>query len=375
MVISLQTELIQPIHVARAVENAVLDFTSLHESSVTNRKDSTRAMDQLCQRIMASMQFQPQNGVNTPQLIIPSHSSMRSSFASVQLSEHSESYDLPPSPPPSLGSPRQPIYQQNYQPNYQLAFPKSSLSVRYSSDSMNQRGRYNTPGALPPGWTSSQAISSSRDIISDNASISTVGEERQNYQSTLDLEPERRIHSSIPQSVPGNDRGSMTLRRARVTSKSIPRYPQEPSPSYQAASNQPSQNPQRDDTLKDIAIRLLHETPRQINRNRLADEALVSPKWSQTTKLRPVNPPCVDHAKSLQRACKAPEVVPTAFEGLYPDFKATNKFPAFPTQSEYNNRLLYLPAGIDNIWLPCERPALHNRYYGFAKVHGRFRKR
>jgi len=53
VLISLQGEVIQALHIARAVENAILDFTHLYETSITNRKDATRAMDQLCQRIMA----------------------------------------------------------------------------------------------------------------------------------------------------------------------------------------------------------------------------------------------------------------------------------------------------------------------------------
>ncbi|GAB7334713.1 hypothetical protein MBLNU13_g06652t1 [Cladosporium sp. NU13] len=80
VVIALQTEVIHGLHLARAVENSFLDFTTLHEASVTCRKDTMRAMDQLCQRIMASVEYLPRDRAEE-------HSGMWSSSASRVQSE------------------------------------------------------------------------------------------------------------------------------------------------------------------------------------------------------------------------------------------------------------------------------------------------
>jgi hypothetical protein len=85
VVINLQAEIVQGLHIARADESAVLDFVALYEASITCRKDATRAMDQLCQRIVTSMQCQSQrwDQVHTPAWS-PSDFSIRSASASVQ---------------------------------------------------------------------------------------------------------------------------------------------------------------------------------------------------------------------------------------------------------------------------------------------------
>lgn len=55
-------------------------------------------------------------------------------------------------------------------------------------------------------------------------------------------------------------------------------------------------------------------------------------------------------------------------EKLRPAPDLTNeKFSASLTQADYQERLASLPKGLDNVWLPLARPALHNRYHGFCK--------
>jgi hypothetical protein len=53
---------------------------------------------------------------------------------------------------------------------------------------------------------------------------------------------------------------------------------------------------------------------------------------------------------------------------------ANEKFSASLTQADYQERLSTLPKGIDNIWFPLARPALHNRYHGFCKGAWQIRK-
>lgn len=53
---------------------------------------------------------------------------------------------------------------------------------------------------------------------------------------------------------------------------------------------------------------------------------------------------------------------------------ANEKFSASLTQADYQERLSTLPRGLENIWLPLARPALHNRYHGFCKGAWQIRK-
>ncbi|KAF2106662.1 hypothetical protein BDV96DRAFT_328388 [Lophiotrema nucula] len=378
VVISLQTEVIQALHIARAVENAVLDFTTLHESSVTNRKDATRAMDQLCQRIMASMQFQPQHGANKSEARIPSDSSMRSSSASMRLSDPNEWKDLPPTPPASVGSPRQP---------YQRALPQRTLTIRRPSDRVGQRGRYNAPQISPQaslqispptssqtsplGWISSQIKHANGDLAAGHASSSAAGEEQQSHQDPEDLDAERRSQFSIQYSAYESDKGSILVQPTSVTSPTTSRHLQDPTPRGHTASEQPPQ--QRSSSARKEPI---HD-PRDLiqnNESTLSEEAQALIALSRATKERPLCLPRIETADDLQRAFEAPEVVSADFEGMYHVDQSNDKYTAFLSQADYAERLLSLPPGLENIWTPLKRPAMHNRYHGFCKGAWQIRK-
>jgi hypothetical protein len=357
---------IQALHIARALENAVLDFTTLHESSVTNRKDATRAMDQLCQRIMASMQFQPQSGVSKSKPGNPSSSSMRSSFASTPISDLNESYDLPPSPPASVGSPRQPTYQR--------AFPLSILTIRHPSAQVDQRGRHNAPQALPVGWISSQVNHVSDDLTARNSPISTAGEELRSNQSPKDLDLKRRSQFSMQNSSLWSEKGSVHSQPTSATSTTTFRYSQDTSTRAQAVSEQPSQQSQQETISTDRATILASEAQGQANGSSFGDEE----EESKTTKQRPIYTQPIEMAKNLQPDFEAPGAVSADFDGLHPisplPDHSSEKYPAFRTQSDYAELLLSLPAGMDNIWMPLARPAMHNRYHGFCKGAWQIRK-
>jgi hypothetical protein len=358
VLISLQGEVIQALHIARAVENAVLDFTTLHETSVTNRKDATRAMDQLCQRIMASMQY----GLHKSEARDPSASSMQSSFASLPLS----SYDLPPSPPASVGSPRQ--------PDYQRATSQRTLTIRPPSDKVDQRGSYNAPQASPLGWIRSQVNHSSSDLAAGYAPSSTAGKGQQSHQSPDDLELERRSQFSMQYSAPGSEKGSVHLQPAGVTSTTTSRYPQDPSTRAQAASEHPPQRSQQGTASTERAVILASGTHRQNSGGSLGDKAEALSTRSRTTKPHSQCLPRIETVDDLQPDFDAPEVVSGDFEGIYPVPDQSEKYPAFLTQSDYAERLLSLPAGMDNIWMPLKRPAMHNRYHGFCTGAWKMRK-
>ena len=356
VLISLQGEVIQPLHIARAVENAVLDFTTLHETSITNRKDATRAMDQLCQRIMSSMQY----GLHRSEPRNTSNSSIRSSFASTPLSL----YDLPPSPPLSVGSPQQ-LDQQR-------AFLQRSLTIRPPSDQVDQRGNYEALQASPPGWSNSQPSLSSRDLTAGNSSSSTAGREQQNLQSPEDLDFQRRSQLSVRYSARGSERGLAHRRPVSTVSTTTFRYPQDPSSRIQAASEAPPQHSQQRIASTDRTARLASGTQRQNNGGGLEDEAEALSTGSWTP--RPQRLPRIETDDDLQPAFEALEVASMDFKGMYTMPDQSDKYLACLTQADYAERLLSLPAGMDNIWMPLKRPAMHNRYHGFCKGAWQIRK-
>ncbi|RDW57299.1 hypothetical protein BP5796_12749 [Coleophoma crateriformis] len=369
VLISLQTEVIQPLYMARAVESAVLDFTTLHESSITNRRDATGAMDQLCQRIVASMQFQQQHGVDLSEARSPSDSSMRSSVISIQPSDLNEYYDLPLSPSGSVGHPRQTPYQRG--------FHQRTLSDRDPSNDGGQRGRYNAPQASPLSWINARVQYGSDDLAARDAPSAIMSEE-QSHQGPEYFELERRNQFSTQYSAVGDDRGSVNLQPASPTSATTPRNPQDPLSSSQEAFKQSPQFPQQQPAATDGTAILAHGTRRQNSGGSFGDEAEILSTVSQTTKPRPPSRSPMEPAETSRCAFEAPEVALMDFGSMYtitprPD-KSSEKYPAFRTQADYAELLLSLPVGINDIWVPLPRPALHNRYHGFCKGAWQIRK-
>jgi hypothetical protein len=87
------------------------------------------------------------------------------------------------------------------------------------------------------------------------------------------------------------------------------------------------------------------------------------------------NPLCsssIQFAEELRHDYEAMEAV-TDYNGMYTISPKRDKFPEkYPagslfTQADYAERLRTLPIGMENIWLPLKRPAMHNRYHGFCR--------
>ncbi|KAK6437685.1 hypothetical protein LTR95_006114 [Oleoguttula sp. CCFEE 5521] len=156
VVIALQSEIIQALHMARAVENAVLDLTTLHESSITCCKDATRAMDQLCQRITASLQLQQQHlqqpdGGHAVSALSPSNASMRSVATSVQPPEFDKTFEVMSHAHMSgMGAPNGNMYQRALPP-----LPQRTATIRRPSDTISQMSRF-TVNRAPPQYQSAQ---------------------------------------------------------------------------------------------------------------------------------------------------------------------------------------------------------------------------
>ena len=337
-------------------------------------------MDQLCQRIMASIQFQPQHGVNESGGKIPSDSSVRSSFGSVRLSDPNEWKDLPPTPPPSVGSPRQP---------YQRVLPQRTLTMRRPSDRVGQIGRYNglqiSPQASlqispptstqtsPLGWISSQVNRVNGNSPAGNASISTPSEMQPTYEESANMDVEQRSEFSIQLSAYEGEQDLIVRQPTSVTSITTSQQLQHSTPSSHTAYDQPTQHAQRSLSTRKEPIPD-PEAQTQRSETPISDEARALIALSQTKDDRPLCLPRIETADDLERAFQAPEVVSADFEGMHHVAEDNEKFITFLSQADYAERLLSLPTGLENIWTPLKRPAMHNRYHGFCKGAWQIRK-
>ncbi|KAF2683240.1 hypothetical protein K458DRAFT_43963 [Lentithecium fluviatile CBS 122367] len=163
----------------------------------------------------------------------------------------------------------------------------------------------------------------------------------------------------------------MPSQPTNVVSTTPSRYPQDP-------SEKPLQQSQKKTEPTNNVVLRAFGPHRKNNGGNFADEAEALFTVSQTTKQRSEYLPRLDTARNLQRPFEAPEVVPADFEGMHSKSPhagpSSEKYPAFLTESDYADRLLSLPAGIDNAWMPLKRPAMHNRYHGFCKGAWEIRK-
>lgn len=348
-------------------------------------------MDQLCQRLMASMQFQPQHGENRPEATSPSNSSMRSGFASMRPSELNESCETPLSPPTSVGSPGQTIYQRALPP-----LPERTVTIRRPGDMVGQLGKYSapqtsSPQVSPQDWPARMASLQGNDPSIDETAwsgpSSIAGEEQMSHQDPDDSELERRSLFSIQDSALGSFRVSKPLEPADTTSTTTLHEPRRSSINDQVVSEQTSQPSQPATASMDESASIVSEVSRRSGGDNAVDfvlrtsEAEKSSSSSLTTVPRPSCTSRINGPGDLLRALEAPEVVPRDFEGLtvvsshgtYPE----EKILAFRTQSDYADTLYSLSLsspGMENIWMPLTRPAMHNRYHGFCKGAWQIRK-
>ncbi|KAK3071870.1 hypothetical protein LTR53_007861 [Teratosphaeriaceae sp. CCFEE 6253] len=381
--IALQTEVMQALHLARAVESAILDFTKLHESSLTCRTDATRAMDQLCQRIMASMQYQPHQFSGGADARNPSLS-VRSDSASLHPSFSEESVE-PFSA--SMGGTRQPDYQRALPP-----LPQRTLtaSARHTNDAVRE-SRYHAPPNLPQDWAvrqsrqtsiQSQHLGPAVSIRSGPSSIS--GEDQLYHRDVEDPDVERMSELSAQDSALGSEKhmelvstiSMYTLNEPRRSfvrnSPTLQQYQEDPQPGMTATG------------VLDI-VPAMSATPSggEIGGPRTrSQDTNTSSTSSRRTTTRSSYTPRTEKLGEHMRVLDAPEVVPKEFEissslpqVVTPQIDRTSdKFLAYRTQADYEESLVTLPRGLDNVWTPLPRPAMHNRYHGFCRGAWQTRK-
>ena len=382
MVINIQSEVIQALNLARAVDNAVLDFTALHESSVTGRKDATRAMDQLCQRIMASMQVEPKSRRESVEATTPSASSLSFSYANMQSSEgHERSGKSLRSLSSAMESPKS--------SNFQRTLPNRTIIVGQHNETALRTGQKS--GSLPLPESRALKATDLQGRQADNDSlVSRPISSLEQEQQPDDLEGEETRKDSTRDSGLGSDRSSEPshiMKNASVAEsiklqrppfggfavhqhrlRSIP--PPEPKPSIAEPKLQTSDIEKHDYGTG---------TP-----NLTVHTSDASPTSSLTATPLTARISRIEKPEDVLRALEAPEVAikdfgvmfslrPIASSPTSPP-SGSDKYLAFRTQSDYAEALLSLSPGMHNIWAPLSRPAMHNRYHGFCKGAWQMRK-
>ncbi|KAK3071088.1 hypothetical protein LTR53_009282 [Teratosphaeriaceae sp. CCFEE 6253] len=333
--IALQTEVMQALHLARAVESAILDFTKLHESSLTCRTDATRAMDQLCQRIMASMQYQPH------------HFSGGADARNPSLSVRSDSASLHPS--------------------------FSEESVEPLSASM---------GAPDSQTTNSQHLGPAVSIRSGPSSIS--GEDQLYHRDVEDSDVERMSELSAQDSALGSEKHLELVSTISMSTLNEPRRSfVRNSPTIQQYQPDPQPGMTATGVLDIIPARSATPSGGEIGGPRTkSQDTDTSSTSSRRTTTRPSYAPRTEKLGGHIRVLDAPEVVPKEFEissslpqVVSPQIdRSSDKFLAYRTQADYEESLVTLPRGLDNVWTPLPRPAMHNRYHGFCRGAWQTRK-
>ncbi|KAF2446710.1 hypothetical protein P171DRAFT_429677 [Karstenula rhodostoma CBS 690.94] len=361
VVIALQTEIIQPLHVARAVENAALDFTALHESSVTNRNDATKAMDKLCQRIVTSSQYLPRHTGYSFGAVDSSNMSTVSSAASVPLSDLVDGYDLPSSPPSSVGIPP---FSERQRALAQRTMILTQPNQELSPEQLDAK----TPRKSPLSFISSQIGSNSAHLPE-----STQAESMHGYRNPNETQLLPKSYFTPKLVVSKNDRGSIRFQSAPARSASSIRHSQDTSsrvpslsqaPPYQPGENSPSAEWDSAEKEKqkyggyfdgDTEILSIHSKP--------ASSTPIPSLYSAET---------VEYQN--YGGYDAPEVVPDGSANVLSSPELSEKFPSPRFEPDYNARLQSLSPGLENIWAPLTRPAMHNRYHGFCKGAWQIRK-
>ena len=385
VVINIQSEIIQALNLARAVENAVLDFTALHESSVTGRKDATRAMDQLCQRISASMQLETKSHRASVEAPSPSASSLLSSYANMQPSDGHERHDKSlPLIPFAVDSPPSSILQRK---PLNRTFPvRQHIAALQTSQKS---------GSLPSPEIWALKANNSQGQQADDESlnyqpISHLGQE-EGLGRLNDLELKGTSKDSIRDSGLGSDRGSEHLHIMKTASMAKSIEP-ERGGLVEISLNQhppPSMSPPEPKPATFVPTLPMADAEKHENGPGTPDIALHTSDASPSSSLTPIPLSArisrIEKTEDMLRALEAPEVVVSKDFGVMFSMRpvassptspadGSDKYLAFRTQSDYAEALFSLSPGMNNIWAPLSRPAMHNRYHGFCKGAWQMRK-
>ena len=342
-------------------------------------------MDQLCQRITASMQLEPRFHRESVERTTSCASSLALSYANMQPSEgHERSDKSLPSLPSAMEAPPSSIFQRTLRSRSHIVRQYNETALRTMQNS----------GSLPLPDRRSLKATSSQGQQADNDSLLSRPMSNLDQEQQPDISHDPEVAETSPHSIGdsgiGSDRGSEHLHFMKTTpvatsfellrapiseiavhqhpSRSIP--PPEPKPPPAEPKLQPSGRKRHDYGAG---------TP-----NLALNNSNVSSASSVTAMPLSARISGSEAAEDELRNLEAPEVVAKDF-GLMvstgpiassPTSPAggSDKYLAFRTPSDYAEALFSLSPGMDNIWAPLSRPAMHNRYHGFCKGAWQMRK-
>ena len=388
----------------------MLDFTSLHESSITYRKDAIRAMDDLCRRIMSGgsmygqqgydmygrreladspsprphyaipqMDRTPSNGSNTwhpdnirgysPNVITPSQSpNQYPAFQRAQSNRQPDNmmmYRHAPShswggTPVQQQSPHYMTPQRHVSENevpklqeYNELDQLSELSLRDSGIGSDLTSKH-TRGALSVDSIAVSDISSkhTRGALSvDSIAVSDIARQTSGSDRSTNSHHPAHLSRESSSSIRNQSFTSETRRKPVPSSDNNDNNEMSPNPSINEGETQQSQSSRTASATHSpnaSATSATIEAADDTLRAMHAPEVVTDENRSMLSQ---------QHARSPPRGQR-----PSHFAVIHPAFRSYNYVDG-PTSPE-----------ADNVWSPLPRPAKHNNYHGFCKGAWQIRK-
>ena len=392
MVISLQSDILQALQIARAVESAVLDLTTLHESSITNRKDAIRSMDELCRRVMANQPPYGYYGSDGYDHRNSSSSSPRPQYNFSQM-ERAISDDAGSFRTVTMSGYPAGVSIPGQASDQQMSFQRAQ-STRQGNDMIAQRAMSQSSHGPSPSWSATQPRRRDSDMPLRRTVPVPEGEENETRKVRDHPDLDRMSELSLQDSAIGSDIGSHRRPAGSINSIAQSDHPRASSVSDQSTSEQPKdvqkgtppsmRNPSVASNAKPVPNEEDDLTPDSSEQASLSSRT-ASPAASRHSRSETASMSSrLETAEDMSRAMYAPEVVTKEFESLLsqqsgrpsprhmrPD-QLSNVHPALRVPHSYVD----MPASPepDNAWAPLPRPAKHNSYHGFCKGAWQIRK-
>ncbi|KAI6876266.1 hypothetical protein KC343_g12086 [Hortaea werneckii] len=334
--ITLQSEVIRALQIARDQENVLLNLSMLHDASITNRNNAIRSMDELCQRIIQSFPVPRQLAEDNMQAFMAQSGGFGFPFARTRRNseESLESYQTASPALPSAvtipdhpGSSRSPIISR-------------FQSMRHASDSLVHRATSLVPSRTPGLPACPEPAS-----------------RRRQHDSIAAFDMFDRVATL---SVHDSGRGSVETNSGHRQSASL---------SSQAVSEElpaPDSNTARSRTTPGVVI----ERRADLTSSTASTASHHFP--DQDTEAQSTSMSAIE----AHRALSAPEVVTHEFSPrlMHNPTRPRQQTPNTITtdfQPSISNAFLGSPIPMtpvhEDIWHPLPRPAKINNYHGFCK--------
>ncbi|KAI7159467.1 hypothetical protein KC349_g4136 [Hortaea werneckii] len=336
--ITLQSEVIRALQIARDQENVLLNLTMLHDASITNRNNAIRSMDELCQRIIQSFPVPRQLNEDSMQTFMAQSGGFGFPLARTRRnSEDSlESFQTAsPALPSAVTIPDQPGDSRS---------PAISRfqSMRHASDSLVQRATSRVPSRTPGMPACPEPASRRRqhdsaaafDMFDRVATLSVHDSGRGSVESNLGHRQSASLSSqAVSEELPAPD--ASTVRQGVMPGVAVERQVDLTSSTSSTLSHSFSD---QDAVAQSTSMNAIE-----------AHRALSAPE----VVTRETSPRLMHNPTYLRQQQQNPSTIITNF------------------QSPVSNTFLGSPTPItpvhEDVWHPLPRPAKINNYHGFCK--------